>query len=355
MHFQNKNVFIASPYPAETKLLTELLSELGHQVVLTKGSDDTIHKIYEIKPDIILIDAYLPDIDGYETCKLIKEKELYKEIPIIFILDLSQRNSVIKAYSVGGSDYVAKPMRNQEMLLKINHHLNYFLLQRELKNQVDAKTQEVIFTREIAIKAVAGLAETRDPETAKHLLRTQLYVKALADELAHEVSYQDVLSDTYIRNLYDACPLHDIGKVGIPDNILLKGGRLTPEEYQVMKKHTEIGYLALQKARKGTGQNDFFNMATEIIRYHHERYDGAGYPEGLAGEGIPLSARLMSFADVYDALRSRRVYKQAFSHEETVKIMFNEMKGAFDPKIIKAFMRVEDKFIWIANEYRDEV
>jgi response regulator RpfG family c-di-GMP phosphodiesterase len=213
---------------------------------------------------------------------------------------------------------------------------------------------EVAVTRDAAIVSLSALAESRDNETGAHILRTQEYVKALAIELSAQPKYKTLLSHSYIELLYKSAPLHDIGKVGVPDNVLLKPGKLTDDEFDIMKSHPEIGAEALSIAEQQLGSSSFLRIAKEISLTHHEKWDGSGYPKGLVKEDIPLSGRLMALADVYDALISKRVYKPAFSHDKA-KAMIVEGRGQhFDPEVVDAFLSIEQQFIDIAKQYKDK-
>jgi len=215
------------------------------------------------------------------------------------------------------------------------------------------RSRELSITRDASILGLASLAETRDNETGGHILRTQNYVKALALELRKNPKYREQLDDDTIELLYKSAPLHDIGKVGIPDNILLKPGKLTDEEFEVMKSHPQIGADALEVAERQLGSNSFLRIAKEISLSHHEKWDGSGYPAGLSGEDIPVSGRLMALADVYDALISARVYKPAFSHEKAKSIILEGSAKHFDPDVIQAFIDCEAEFVRIADEFSD--
>lgn len=223
----------------------------------------------------------------------------------------------------------------------------------EMIDMLRKNTREIRQTRDATVVALAGLAETRDNETGNHILRTQNYVRALAVHLRDHPGFRDRLDNDTIDVFYKSAPLHDIGKVGIPDRILLKPGKLTPEEFSIMKQHTVLGSEALEKAADNLGSNNFLRVAQEIARAHHERWDGTGYPKGLSGEDIPLSARLMAIADVYDALISKRVYKDAFSHDKAKAILMEGRGTHFDPEILDAFLAIEDEFIAIAARYSE--
>jgi putative two-component system response regulator len=222
--------------------------------------------------------------------------------------------------------------------------------------QLQRKTEEVSQIRDVTIMAMASLAETRDNETGNHLRRTQNYIRALGLKLRDHPRFRDYLSDDNIESLYKLAPLHDIGKVGVPDAILLKQGKLTPEEFEIMKMHPLLGGNAIAAAESGLPTpNRFLHIAREIATGHHEKWDGSGYPLGLEGDAIPISARLMAVADVYDALISRRIYKQPFTHEQAVAHITEERGTHFDPDVIEAFLAIQDEFRQIAEKLQDPV
>ncbi|MCG9682552.1 HD domain-containing protein [Vibrio sp. Isolate23] len=225
-------------------------------------------------------------------------------------------------------------------------------LTNKMLDSLQASQDEVKTTRDVAIVSLSALAESRDNETGAHILRTQEYIRALANYLSQFDKYKALLTPNYIELLYKSAPLHDVGKVGIPDNILLKPGKLTDEEFTTMKRHPEIGAKALSIAEKHLGSNSFLRLAKEIALTHHEKWDGAGYPKGLKGDQIPLSGRLMALADVYDALISERVYKKAFSHEKAKSIILEGKGSHFDPELVDAFLTIEQEFVDIADKYR---
>ena len=225
-------------------------------------------------------------------------------------------------------------------------------LTNKMLDSLESSQDEVKTTRDVAIVSLSALAESRDNETGAHILRTQEYVRALADHLAQFEQHKNLLTSNYIELLYKSAPLHDVGKVGIPDNILLKPGKLTDEEFEVMKGHPEIGAKALSMAEKQLGSNSFLQLAKEISLTHHEKWNGSGYPNGLKGQEIPLSGRLMALADVYDALISERVYKKAFSHEKAKSIILEGNGSHFDPEVVEAFLAIEQEFVAIADKYR---
>ncbi|WP_159652456.1 HD domain-containing phosphohydrolase [Vibrio atypicus] len=226
-------------------------------------------------------------------------------------------------------------------------------LTNQMLDSLESSQDEVKTTRDVAIVSLSALAESRDNETGAHILRTQEYIRALAQYLSQFEHHKALLTPTYIELLYKSAPLHDVGKVGIPDNILLKPGKLTDEEFEVMKGHPEIGAKALSMAEKQLGSNSFLQLAKEISLTHHEKWDGSGYPNQLSGADIPISGRLMAIADVYDALISERVYKKAFSHEKAKSIILEGNGQHFDPELVDAFIAIEEQFVAIADKYRN--
>jgi putative two-component system response regulator len=244
---------------------------------------------------------------------------------------------------------------------RVKSHLALHQAQKQLADQneileqrVKERTEELMQTKDVAIYCMASLAETRDYETGRHILRTQNYIRVLAEHLKHHPKYADYLqSEETIDMLCKTSALHDIGKVGIPDRILLKPGKLDPDEWLQMQKHAQYGHDALLRAEQELGSTDFLQLAREIAYTHHERWDGSGYPQGLKGEDIPISGRLMAMADIYDALITKRVYKEAFSHLEAVEIVKDSAGTHFDPEMVAAFLQLQDRFLEIASQYRD--
>jgi putative two-component system response regulator len=266
-----------------------------------------------------------------------------------------------KGFDVGCVDYITKPISPPIVLARVKTHLLLKSARDFLKDQnvfleaeVARRTREVQVVQDVTIMAMGSLAETRDNETGNHIRRTQNYVRALAEKLKEDPKFAPVLDDATIEMLYKSAPLHDIGKVGIPDRILLKPGKLTPEEFEIMKTHTTLGRDAILAAEgKLDSPSSFLRCAREIAYSHQEKWDGSGYPEGLVGPIIPFSARLMAVADVYDALISKRVYKPPFPHEKAVEIIREGRGKHFDPEIVDAFMQVTDKFRQIAAVFED--
>ncbi len=311
-------------------------------------------------PDIILLDISMPEMDGFEVCQRLKLLPYAKDIPVIFISANSHLESKIKAFSLGGVDYIVKPFDILEIKSRIQNHLELKFSREILSNAnhnlgklVSLKTLEVIKMRSAIIQTLASLAETRDDDTGKHIIRTQQYVKIMLSHLLEQNTFADQLTPELADQIILATPLHDIGKIGIPDAILLKPGPLTPAEFEIMKKHTLLGRNAMEVASRATEQSDFFEIAKQITYAHHEHWDGTGYPEGLSTTAIPLSARLVAVADVYDALISKRVYKEPLHHAEASKIIIKGFGSHFDPNIVEAFLQNIDAFHLVSEQFPD--
>ena len=312
------------------------------------------------RPDLVVLDAALPDIDGYRVCQQLKSSPDTADIPLIF---LQAEPDEARALAAGAVDVIARPFADEVLRSRVDTHLQLRHARELLKQQrnllehvVEEVTAELSQMLDAMIWALASLAETREYETANHLRRVQHYVVALARRLQGNPRFAEELSDANIKSLYKAAPLHDIGKVSIPDAILLKPGALTPAEFSVMKMHTVYGRDAIVNVENHLGYtNTFLRYAREITYSHQEKYDGTGYPEGLKGDAIPLAARLMAVADVYDALISKRVYKPAFTHETAMEMVRQASGEHFDPDVVDAMLVAEEEFRDIAERYADNV
>lgn len=312
-------------------------------------------------PDLILLDIMMPGMDGYEVCRQLKNNPLTCDIPVIFITAKTTVEDEKRGFEIGAVDYITKPVSPPIVQERVKTHLtlkearDYLKQQNEiLEAKVIDRTAKMEELQDVVMVAMGSLAEARDPETGNHIRRTQHYVKCLADKLKTNPKFSNFLTPETITTLYKSAPLHDIGKVGVPDHILLKPGKLTDEEFTEMKRHTNYGRDAIEAAESTIVKGgDFLVFAKEIAYYHQEKWDGSGYPEGLSGEAIPLSARLMAIADVYDALISKRVYKASFSHEKAVSIIVEGRGSHFDPDMTDAFVEIADQFAEIAARFAD--
>lgn len=312
-------------------------------------------------PDLILLDIMMPGMSGYEVCERLKSAPATRDIPIIFLTAMTGVEDERKGLQLGAMDYITKPISPPILLARVETQLkvkaaNDFLKDKSafLEAEVAKRTRELAAIQDVTIQAMASLAETRDNDTGNHIRRTQHYVKLLAEHLQAHPRFSAFLDEHTIAMLFKSAPLHDIGKVGIPDRILLKPGRFTPQEFEIMKTHTTLGRDAIAHAEQQLGMEvEFLKFAKEIALSHQEKWDGSGYPEGLVGDVIPIAARLMAVADVYDALISRRVYKEGISHEKAMQIIAEGRGSHFDPDITDAFIELHDSFRAIARRFAD--
>lgn len=354
-------VLIVDDTPDNITLLSALLKDTYKIKIATNGVKALHIASSQPSPDLILLDVMMPEMDGYETCRRLKANPVTAEIPIIFLTAKSQVSDEEMGLTLGAVDYISKPVSPPIVLARVATQLNLVrarnLLQdqnKHLESLVQDRTRKLAKMQDAIIMAMASLAETRDNETGNHIRRTQNYVAALARQLRHLPRFATELTEENIELLYKSAPLHDIGKVGIPDNILLKPGKLDVEEFEIMKKHTTYGRETILSVERYLGEsNEFLRFAREITYSHQEKWDGSGYPENLSGDAIPISARLMAVADVYDALISKRVYKPAFSHQEAIDIMRKGRGSHFDPDILDVFMRISDEFNEIAQRFKE--
>ena len=354
-------VLVVDDTPDNLTLMSSLLKPLYQVKLANSGAKALQLAQSDNPPDLILLDIMMPEMDGYEVCHALKASPRTRDIPVIFLTAKAEIEDEQKGLEMGAVDYITKPISPPIVLARVETHLNLkrasdFLRDKNayLESEVQRRAQEITAIQDVTILAMASLAETRDPETGNHIRRTQHYVKALASHLRLDPRYSEVITDSFIDLLYKSAPLHDIGKVGIPDRILLKPGRFTSDEFELMKTHTTLGYQAITHAEASLGTPvAFLDMAKDIALYHQEKWDGSGYPEGLAGEAIPLSARLMAVADVYDALISRRVYKEGMPHEQAVGIIIDGRGSHFAPDLVDAFMAIVEEFHAIAQRFAD--
>jgi putative two-component system response regulator len=290
----------------------------------------------------------------------LKADEKLRDIPVIFISALNEVLDKVKAFAVGGVDYITKPFQFDEVQARVDTHLKLWHLQQELEKHnrqlgklVQTQVKKISDTQMAMIFALAKLAESRDDDSGMHLERVQAFCKKLAQGLAQRSRLGGQVDAKFVENIFYASPLHDIGKVAIPDRIILKPGKLTPEEFDVMKTHAALGAEKLEAVQRQFPGNALLDMGIAIARFHHEKWNGEGYPQGLAGEAIPLPARIMAVVDVYEALRAKRPYKDALSHEESVDIIESSSETHFDPEIVKVFIELKEDFRAIRDEMKD--
>lgn len=347
--------------------LVPVLAEY-YQVQTAMDGKQALEQIRLEPPDLILLAVRMPGLDGHSVCRRLKADELTQHIPVIFINNLSTSQVETVSLGLGAVDYLTRPVQPTVLLSRVHSHLTQALTARSLRmhNQVleceiAKHSHQITAMQDVTILAMASLSETRDTDTANHLRRTQNYVRLLATYMRDQPGYAEYLRGDMVNILYRCAPLHDIGKVGIPDRILLKAGRYTPDEYELMKRHTTLGRDALARVQS-LGDSavqllaepaDFFETAKELVYSHHEKWDGSGYPQGLKGNAIPISARLMSIADVYDALISPRVYKAPMAHAKAQHLIEQGRGTFFAPEIVDAFVALAEEFQAVAWRYAD--
>jgi putative two-component system response regulator len=362
MQFNMKpTVLIVDDAPDNLMLMNELLQDRYEVKLANNGRNALRIAGQATPPDLILLDVMMPEIDGYAVCRELKANLATAEIPIIFLTAKNQSEDEQRGFREGAVDYISKPINPVTLHARVSTHLQLKASREMLQDQnkylaylVDERTRELEQMQDAIILSMASLAEMRDNETGDHIRRTQHYVAALARRLQPHPRFADQLSDENIDLLFKSAALHDIGKVGVPDHILLKPGKLTAEEFEIMKLHTVYGRDMIREVEKHLGtSNAFLRFAREIAYSHQEKWNGSGYPEGLAGDAIPVSARLMAVADVYDALISKRVYKGAMTHDEAIEILRSGRGKHFDPDVVDALLAISEEFQAIAMRYRD--
>lgn len=359
-------------------VLEDLLSALYEVHCVSDGAQALDYLMSGANVDLVLLDVVMPGINGFEVCEKIKSQNNLKNIPVLFLTELTNGKDESKGLAIGGADFIHKPVCDEIVLARVKTHLQLAQARMALEKRaanleqlVSERTQQIteqseqlvknkqqlIAAQDATIKAFCTLAEARDNETGNHILRTQHYIEVLAKQLQTHPDYKNQLDNESINLIFKSAPLHDIGKVAIPDAVLLKPGKLNSEERTIIEQHCKYGYDAINSAINELGEttNSFLRYASEIALSHHERWDGNGYPHGLSGKDIPLSARLMAVADVYDALISERVYKPAFSHVKAMDIIIESSGTQFDPSIIDALIKTEDKFCNVAKMFSDKI
>ncbi len=343
-------------------LIAELLKRTYHIKVANNGEKALKIAQSNTPPDLILLDIMMPTMDGYEVCKQLKSNPATAHIPVIFLTMKNEVEDEARGLGLGAVDYITKPISSAILMARVETHLTMQKMQDFLRGQnsrLEAMAMqnhsEMIAIHNVAINAMASLAEGRNDTDSNHIQRTRQYIQFLAEKLRFHPRFTHFLNDDkMIEMLCKAAPLHDVGKARIPDCILLKPARLEPEEFEIMKNHTVCGMdIILQAESEVSSEIPFFKCVKEIIYSHHEKWDGSGYPEGLTGEDIPISARLMAIADVYDALVNYRPYKASMSHEEAVQIIYESKGGHFDPDMVDAFLDLQEDFKVIATNHVD--
>ncbi len=345
-------VLIVDDVPENIKVLMNALKNQYAILVATNGKKAIEQALNKPHPDIVLLDIMMPEMDGYEVCEILKSNDLTKDIPIVFVTALSESDDEAKGLALGAVDYITKPINPSLVKSRVHNHIELKQHRDNLQDLVNKKTYQLKLSQEATIEAMGIVAEKRDPEiTGGHIQRTKYYVKAIAIQLSKKEKYKDILTADIIDTLYISAPLHDIGKVAIPDDVLLKRSKLSDDEFSIMKTHTTIGEETISEVQIRFEQSEFLDIAKKLAGTHHEKWDGSGYPNGLKGDDIPLSGRIMALADFFDALISKRTYKESLPFDTILEIIQSEKGKHFDPDIVDAFFEVLDEIKQIVKEY----
>jgi putative two-component system response regulator len=370
-------ILIVDDQPDNLLILEDLLGR-HYSVLAASGGEQALDALERgARPDLMLLDVMMPGIDGFEVCRRVKASAVFGDMPVLMLTGLDSAADEAHGLSLGADDFIHKPYSPSVVLARVNNHLKLARTSRELRDrnedlerlvadrtreivrqseQLVRSKQDVIASQSATITALCSLTEVRDHETGGHIRRTQHYVRVLAEHLRDHPRFAHELDDESIDLLFRSAPLHDVGKVAISDSILLKQDKLTPDEWAIMKRHPVYGRDAIAQAEIeiGDAAGSFLRFAREIAHCHHEKWDGSGYPQGLAGDSIPISARLMAVADVYDALMSRRPYKAPYTHQQAMAMIEAERGRHFDTDVVGALRGLAHVCQDIARRYRDE-
>ncbi len=342
---ERENILIIDDVTSNLMMLADIIRDAGFTVRPVSNVRHAMMAVEAELPDLILLDVTMPHMNGYEYCRILKKDVKTRDIPVIFISALNSAQDRIKGFECGGSDYVSKPVEKTEVLLRIDMHLRMYRLQQELTNSnkklhsiVSRQLGQIENERRNIVLALATLTENKDDETGTHLDNISANARLIAMGLSFTRKYEKLITSEFINMIEAASKLHDIGKIAISDRILQKEGHLNEQERRIMMSHTTAGIDALKKIYSDNMDNGFIRMAMDIAHYHHEKWNGTGYPMGLKGEEIPIEARIMAFADVFDALVTKRCYKEPYDYDTAFEIMEKEFGSHFDPDLGRIFL-----------------
>lgn len=340
----NRKVILVVDDDKTNLFLAQNLLSATYNVVSVISGIQALKFVGRRKPDLILLDLFMPEMNGFEVIKKLQEDEETKKIPVIFLTGDSQPSTEIKCLELGAADFIVKPFEPKIMFSRIKRVLELESYRNHLEELVEYQTKKISKMQHQVIIGIAGLIECRDSDTGEHVRRTTRYVEILISELKKRNMFLDTLTQNFCDNLCEAAPLHDIGKISVSDSILRKPGKLTAEEFEIIKMHTVEGGKILKEILSDVEEKDFFDVAYQVVYYHHEKWDGSGYPKGISGNDIPLAARIMSLADVFDALASDRCYRNAIRPLDKVfEIIENSAGTHFDPVLTKVFLECREK------------
>jgi putative two-component system response regulator len=361
-------ILMVDDNPANLRIGKNILTE-KYAIATAPSAAKMFELLQTSEPDLILLDIIMPEMDGYEAIKILKLKPQTSDIPVIFLTGRTESDAELEGLSLGAIDFITKPIQPSLLLKRIEVHLLVSSQRKILEQQASElkffndnlqklvvdKTRGILDMQNVLLKTMAELVEYRDDITGKHIERTQQGIRILVDEMKKSGVYLDEIKGWDVNLLVQSCQLHDVGKIYISDRILKKPGKLDTNEYEDMKLHTQMGRHIVEKVEQLTKESDFLKYAKIFAASHHEKWDGSGYPLGLKGTDIPLLGRIMAIADVYDALTSIRPYKEAYSHEEAVRIITEGSGTQFDPKLVEVFLRTSEQFReWETEELGDD-
>ena len=322
-------VLVAEDNELEAEILQHTLAQFGYDATLARDGLEAFELIRTGRYQLILSDWEMPGLTGVELCRRVRERSSCGYIYFVLLTSRTGTGNIVAGLNAGADDFLTKPFQPQELYCRLRAGERLLAME----------------TRDLTIFSLAKLAESRDPDTGAHLERIREYCRLLADQLSSEHRFRALIDGDYIQMIYLTSPLHDVGKVGIPDHVLLKPGKLTDDEFDIMKQHTVLGGQTLDATVRAYPDAPFLQMARDIAWTHHEKYNGQGYPRGLCGTEIPLCGRIVAVADVYDALTTKRVYKEAYSHEMAFSIIRDGRGNHFDPDVVDAFIDIEGKIV----------
>jgi len=338
-----KTIFIVDDNDVNLSTAANALSK-QYRIFTLPSASDMFELLNNIIPDLILLDIAMPEMDGFEAMRLLKSDSRYSEIPILFLTGRDDAATEARGFELGAVDFVSKPFSEPVLLNRIKTHLEIEGIIHDRTDMLQQRTAKLIKLQNAMVSVLANMVENRDVQTGKHIERTTMYIKILLDSMFERDVYTDEIRLWNLDEVISSARLHDIGKIAISDLILNKPGKLTTEEFELMKTHTTEGEKIIDSIIAESGNEAFLHNAKLFAGFHHEKWDGTGYPHGIAGADIPLQGRIMAIVDVYDALVSNRPYKTAFTHEKAVEIIKDSKGSHFDPKITDVFLAINDLF-----------
>lgn len=341
-------ILIVDDLDVNVAILQEIIQTMGYRPLAAFSAKEALGVLKETLPQLILLDISMPDMNGYELCYILKSSKWTRDIPVIFISAMDGSDDRVRGFKAGGVDFIPKPFEPMEVTMRIENHLKIYKMQKELEaynyrlnRLVNEQMERIENEQKNILLALAKVTEGRDNSSGNHLENVSYNSRILAQSLSFSPLFEKEITAAFVEKIEVASMLHDIGKIQIPDEILLKPSQLDHNERKIIRQHSEIGAHILEEIYDSTEKNDFLPLAVNIARHHHERWNGTGYPEGLKGREIPICARIVSLVDIYDTLTGERCYKTAYSIEESLEIIEECKEIYFDPDIVDVFMRIQ--------------